>query len=166
MDAIALLCDHAQVTGDGKLFISGANVCRVVTLALDPPMPVNFCLAIIVKIPWQQTNQRHKLTVELMYEDGQHGAERVTLAQPMPGQPSEDEGLVVAEFNAGRGPDMQNGEETLLTRVVLLQHQGRRHRGQPGSIQGHLHQPVRSQLPPFGLTRGAQGGRRGPLPPE
>lgn len=116
MNATALLCDHAHVSPqENKLFINGGGISRMMTMPTqDGTTVVHFYLAVMVTIPWQATNQRHKLTIELIH-DGAGGNAQVTLVDAlMPGQPQEELGMIVAEFNAGRGPDMANGEDTLM----------------------------------------------------
>jgi len=59
----ALLCDAAQVA-DGKLYVLGGgwSVCG--------PGPFLHGLAIKVEVPWNAANQKHKLTAELIHQDG------------------------------------------------------------------------------------------------
>jgi hypothetical protein len=117
MKVSAMLCDHAQVSG-GKLFVSGAAINIVGTPTIAPPHPVQISLAMLVTIPWGATNQAHRLTVELV-RDGQP-AERVPLAPPDATQPPGTEGLIVAEFNAGRSPMMHPGDDTLMPVAIPL----------------------------------------------
>jgi hypothetical protein len=120
MKTVALLCDHTQKAGD-KLFVSGANINRLYTDKADPPFPVNVGLAIMVTIPWNATNQKHVLTLELIADQGGSGPERVPLAnQLLPGNDPEDLGILGAEFNAGRSPEMQPGEDTLMPLPVQM----------------------------------------------
>lgn len=105
MKAVALLCDHAQVSGS-KLFISGAGINLIRAANPEPPLVANIALAVMVTIPWTATNQPHKLTVELVNDQGAGSSERVPLGA--------DDGVIVAEFNAGRSPVMKPGEDTLL----------------------------------------------------
>lgn len=119
MKTTALLCDYAQVSSDGKLFINGANITRLNTPVAEPPLIVHFALAVIVEVPWDKTNQPHKLTIELVYDGGDRGPEQV----PLPGTEA-DGGTFVAQFNAGRGPDMVPGETTLLPIALPFQAMG------------------------------------------
>ena len=65
-----MLCDHAQVAGD-KLFISGANIDRIVLPAgTPPPYVVGFSAAGLVHVPWNATNVQHVLTSSLLTEYG------------------------------------------------------------------------------------------------
>jgi hypothetical protein len=105
MKAVALLCDHAEVSGN-KLFIAGAGINLLRVPNPEPPLAVNIALAIMVTIPWNATNQPHKLMVELVSEQAGGSSERVALTP--------DGGLIIAEFNAGRSPAMKPGEDTLM----------------------------------------------------
>lgn len=107
MKTTALLCDHAAVSSDGKLYINGANINRLITNQAEPPLVYNFALAVIVEIPWNDTNRMHQLTVELVYEGGERGAHQVAI-------PGFEDGTISAQFNAGRSPDMVPGEATLM----------------------------------------------------
>lgn len=111
MRADLMLADYAMVH-QGKLFISGAGI-NVMTV--PPPAEkyvVNFGIGLSVTIPWQATNQNHRLLVSLADSDGA----LVTLAQPMPGMstPHEDVGKIIASFNAGRAATMEVGEDSIL----------------------------------------------------
>ncbi len=68
MKVSMMLCDHAQVA-DNKLFINGAgwDVCGTPT----PPHAV----AILVAVPWDQTNIRFEYQLQLVSEDGRRVGE-------------------------------------------------------------------------------------------
>jgi hypothetical protein len=109
MQAKVLLCDHAQVA-QSKLFISGANINRMM-VAPNAPHVVNVALAIEVMVPWNATNQAHSLTVELVSD----GGARIPLADMLPpDHDAGDMGMIVANFNVGRSPDLLPGEDTLM----------------------------------------------------
>ena len=63
MKVTMLLCDHAQIA-DHKLFINGAgwNMCGTPT----PP----HAIAVLVSVPWDQTNVRFDYQLQLVHEDG------------------------------------------------------------------------------------------------
>ena len=63
MRATMLLADHAQVA-EGKLYINGGgwNVIG--------PAPTPFAIALYVEVPWDQTNTKHSLLLELLDADG------------------------------------------------------------------------------------------------
>lgn len=114
MQAKVLLCDYAEVA-QGKLFITGANINRVFVQPV-PPHAINIALAASVTIPWNATNQPHTLTIELVNDQG----DRIPLAPAQPGQPASDEGLISAQFNAGRSADMKPGEDTLMPLAIPM----------------------------------------------
>ncbi|WP_445187200.1 DUF6941 family protein [Pseudonocardia sp. Cha107L01] len=109
MDVDVLLADYAQVHA-GKLFVSGAGINLLTPSVPGPPYVVHFALALTVTIPWQATNQRHTLRVSLVDTDG----EQVQLTEPAADTPPEERGKITAQFNAGRSPIMQPGEESVL----------------------------------------------------
>ncbi|HET9690229.1 MAG TPA: hypothetical protein VFP61_03695 [Acidimicrobiales bacterium] len=119
MDAKVLLCDFAEVSG-GKLFVTGAGISLVASPAPQPPYVVNVCLAILVQIPWTETDQEHQLTVELVSEAG-GGQQRVLLSDQLPegGNPA-DRGMIVAVFSAARSPMMVDGDESTMPMSMPL----------------------------------------------
>ena len=58
-----LLADFAQVS-DGKLTVVGGG------WSLTGPDPVPFGIAILIRVPWDQANQRHVMRLELLDADG------------------------------------------------------------------------------------------------
>jgi hypothetical protein len=65
MDVSMLLCDAATVA-DGKLYIHGAGW----SILRQPNLPTPMALAIKLSIPWDQTNEQHKITARLVTDDG------------------------------------------------------------------------------------------------
>lgn len=66
MDAVLLLCDHAEAV-NGKLYINGGGW----NLLFTPGVPVpNISLAILIEVPWTETNVRHRLRADLLTTDG------------------------------------------------------------------------------------------------
>lgn len=114
-----MLCDFAEVAGR-KLFVSGAAVNLVGTGNAEPPHPVNIALALLVTTPWNATNQAHRLTVELISDQGVDGSHRVPLTDSETPKP-EDKGLIIADFNVGRSPSMKPGEDSLMP-IALPMH--------------------------------------------
>jgi len=92
MEATVLLCDYAEAV-NGKLYVMGGG--WNVAFAADQPM--NAALAILVIVPWDQTNARHELRVELVDEDG-----NVVEVQ-------EREVRFTGEFELGRPPGIKAG---------------------------------------------------------
>ena len=119
MDAKVLLCDFAEVSG-GKLFITGAGISVLASGSPQAPYPVNICLAILVQVPWNETDARHLLTIELISEA--NGAQqRVMLSDQLPeGADPADRGLLMVVFSAVRLPTMIDGDESVMPMTVPL----------------------------------------------
>lgn len=113
MEACLILCDYAQVNG-GKLYVVGAGINLLVAPTASPPHPVNVWVGALVTVPWSAHNQAHSLKVYVKTEDG----EPVPITPP--GDEPDDERGFVAEFNAGRGPQMSPGESSLMPLALPL----------------------------------------------
>jgi hypothetical protein len=63
-----LLADHAEVI-NGKLYLMGGGWQY---LTINQPLPVTQpCgIAVAFSVPWNETNQRHKMAIEVSDEDG------------------------------------------------------------------------------------------------
>jgi hypothetical protein len=92
VDATVLLCDYAEAV-NGKLYVMGGGW----NVAFSGGQPINASLAILVVCPWDQTNRRHELRVELLTADG----DVVTV--------QEREVAFSAEFELGRPPGIKAG---------------------------------------------------------
>lgn len=82
-----LLCDAAQAV-NGKLYILGAgwNVIG--------PQPSPSAIALQIDVPWDQANERHRVKLRLLTQDGQP----VVVPTPVGDRPVE----LGAEFEVGR----------------------------------------------------------------
>lgn len=95
MNVTMILADSAQAVG-GKLYILGGGWSFI------GPEPSPMALAIKVDVPWDQTNRKHKLRLELVDSDGE--------AVTVPGLEGESEALVIeGDFEVGRPPGMKPG---------------------------------------------------------
>jgi len=65
MDVTMLLCDAAEEAG-GKLYILGGGW----SVLQHPNLPTPMALAIMISVPWDQSNTRHTIAVRLVTEDG------------------------------------------------------------------------------------------------
>ncbi|NYD38561.1 DUF6941 family protein [Actinomycetospora corticicola] len=111
-----MIADFAQVHG-GKLFVSGGAINLLAPLRPEAPFAVNFAVALSITIPWQATNQMHRLAVSISDTDG----ELVPMGDELPpGAAAEDRGKFLAEFNMGRSPIMVPGEESVLPVAIPL----------------------------------------------
>ena len=61
-----MLCDHAQVA-DGKLFINGGGISRF----HGPGLPPGTSLALLMLVPWENTNAPITIDLQLLTQDGQ-----------------------------------------------------------------------------------------------
>jgi hypothetical protein len=87
-----VLCDYAEVVG-GKIYIMGGGWDQ---LRANAPAPV--AVALLVTVPWDQTNVQHELVLALTDEDGHE----VSLGGPEPI-------VQKAQFEAGRPPGVTPG---------------------------------------------------------
>lgn len=94
MKATFMLADFAQVA-DGKLNVLGGG------WTFTGPQPSPFAIAGIVEVPWQLTNQSHKIRFELIDLDGQ----AVNVETPEGEQPLYTE----VGFEVGRPPGLPTG---------------------------------------------------------
>ena len=62
-----ILCDAAQVTGN-KLYVLGGG-WDVITVAGLPTIHRG-AVAVAVRVPWHETNQRHTVELEVVHDDG------------------------------------------------------------------------------------------------
>jgi hypothetical protein len=119
MDAKVLLCDFAEVSG-GKLFITGAGISLVASSSPQGPYQVNVCLAILVSIPWTETDAQHLMTIELVSE-ASGAQQRVILSDQLPeGVDAADRGMILVGFSAARLPTMTPGDETTMPVSIPL----------------------------------------------
>lgn len=93
MSVTFILADAAQVVG-GKLFVLGGGW----NLSGPGGSPIPMGVGLVIRVPWNETNQRHKFQVALMTEDG----------APVPNP--EGEGIrVEGEFEIGRPAGIRPG---------------------------------------------------------
>jgi hypothetical protein len=68
-----MLCDHAAVA-EGKLFVSGGG------WGLIGPAPSPSAIAILIEVPWDQTNRKVVFSLSLHSADG--AGDRKNLCDP------------------------------------------------------------------------------------
>jgi hypothetical protein len=91
VEATVLLCDYAEERL-GKLYVMGGGWDTGLADA-----PLSIALAIVLHVPWDQTNDPHDLWVRLLTEDGE--------IVKIEGNPVQLEG----KFEAGRPAGVQKG---------------------------------------------------------
>lgn len=85
-----ILADAAEVNG-GKLYLLGGGFDRI-NIASPLPQRRRMALAVSISVPWASTNERHRLTLDFMDEDGNRQAN------------------VEGEFEVGRPPGAKAGQ--------------------------------------------------------
>ena len=90
-----LLADAAQEVG-GKLYILGGG------WSITGPTPTPMAIALKLEVPWDRTNEQHKLLLELLDEDGDPVLVTDDQGEQVPLQ-------VSGEFEAGRPPGIKPG---------------------------------------------------------
>ncbi len=91
-----ILADAAQAIG-GKLYMLGGG-WDVLTIGGGLPVQQPFAIGLGLSVPWNETNQRHNITVEIADEDG-HEAARMS-----------------GQLEVGRPPGLKSGQDQ---RVVI-----------------------------------------------
>jgi hypothetical protein len=94
MKVTMMLADSAQAVG-GKLYILGGG------WSITGPLPSPSAIAALVSVPWNETNRKHRVKVELLDEDYRP----VTVPTPEGPQPM----LISGEFEVGRPPGIMAG---------------------------------------------------------
>jgi hypothetical protein len=92
MEVTLLICDSAEAL-NGKLYILGGGW----NMLYAPGTPVRIALGILIAVPWDETNQRREMRIELVTSDG----EQVLL--------NGQEVAATAEFDIGRPPGVKPG---------------------------------------------------------
>ena len=94
-----ILADAAQVVG-GKLYLLGGGWDRI---TVNSPFPVQqrVALAVSIKVPWNETNQKHTFEVEIISENRE--TEELKSLMKMGGQ-----------FEVGRPPGTRQGQDQRL----------------------------------------------------
>ena len=100
-----ILADAAQAIG-GKLYMLGGG-WDVLTINTAFPAQHPFAMGLGLSVPWNETNQRHNLTVEILDEDGQEAAKvtgQLEVGRP-PGLPMGQPQRVVVALNGVFGAE-------------------------------------------------------------
>jgi len=106
-----ILCNHAEAA-ENKLFLTGGGI-TMCFVASNLPHIVTVALGNIVHVPYQATNQAHKLSVRLIDEDGQP----VIPFHPE-GTPEPPPVALEVPFNIGRPPFISVGDEQTIALAV------------------------------------------------
>lgn len=113
MECEAFLADSV-VAAEGKLYVQGGGWNQVNAPALPFRMP-RCGIAMLVHVPYTGTNQPHKFDIRLKDADG----EDVPLGDAPPGVTADGKiRRVSGEFNMGRPPTVQPGDEQLAVFAI------------------------------------------------
>jgi hypothetical protein len=93
MMATMLLADAAQAI-DNKLYVLGGG------WSVTGPDPTPSALALALKVPWDEANERHELRIELLDSDGRPVAAGEPDARPV---------VIESQFEVGRPPGLRPG---------------------------------------------------------
>ena len=109
----AMLCNHAEAVNN-LLYVSGGGVnVSSFPMGMPQPYPVAVALAIQITVPWMQTNQQHKVNVEIVGEDG----ESIKITNPAG---VEEPFTLEMAFNVGRPAGLQPGDEQSIALAANL----------------------------------------------
>lgn len=100
-----ILADSAQVVAN-KLYLLGGGWDRL-TAHKGVPFEQRFAIALSVKVPWNETNQRHKFEVEVVSED-QETEEPRSIAK------------INGQFEVGRPAGIPVGQEQRVQLAIDL----------------------------------------------
>jgi hypothetical protein len=103
MRVILLLADSAQAVA-GKLYILGGG------WSIIGPEPSPMALAVKIEVPWDETNKKHEIRLELVDSDG-HGFVPEGQDEPI---------VISAGFEVGRPPGVKVGTPIDLPFAVNL----------------------------------------------
>ena len=88
-----MLADYACVTPDGKITTVGGG------WQYTGPDPVPFAVALLIDVPWNETNKKHKVRMDLIDSDG-NGVTPLGDNEPK---------WIEMEFKVGRQPGSRPG---------------------------------------------------------
>jgi hypothetical protein len=110
MEIEAFLADSV-VSVEGKLYVQGAawNVLNTITVPVRQP---RIGIGVIIHVPYTATNQLHKFELYLVDADGNE----LPLGDVPPEEEAPDGKLrrLGGQFNVGRPPTLQPGDEQLV----------------------------------------------------
>ncbi len=111
MKVTAVLANHAEAQNN-LLYVAGAGIDRsVIPAGLPAPWSVSLAVAILVMVPWTQTNQQHTLDIALIDADG-HAVQIPT------GPDTFAPFTAQMAFNVGRPPLLEVGEDQTVALAV------------------------------------------------
>jgi hypothetical protein len=112
----ALLCDSA-VVAEGKLYIHGAG-WNLITANTLPIVQPRIALAVLVNVPYTETNRDHEFMIRLVDQDSQElpiGPARRWSDTVVNREPS-----ITGRFNVGRPPTLVSGDSQPLPMALNI----------------------------------------------
>jgi hypothetical protein len=112
----AFLADSVA-SAEGKLYVQGAG-WNVINTVKVPTRHSRIGLGLIIRVPYTATNQMHKFELYLQDADGNE----LPLADAPPETEMPDEKIrrLGGQFNVGRPPTLQPGDEQLVAMAINL----------------------------------------------
>ncbi|MEO8092082.1 MAG: hypothetical protein ABI726_05170 [bacterium] len=139
------LADKAEAL-NGKLYVMGGGWDRIFAPRLPGPLPVPISIATSILVPWNLTNRRFKLILELTDADGN----RIALAP--------DHEVFTVDFEVGRPAGLTPGapQRTVLTFTLNpgLQFEKEGRYSFHGTVDGKELKRVNFDLAPVGSSPG------------
>lgn len=114
MQVEAMLADSV-VSSEGKLYVQGGG-WNVINTAKVPTRQPRIGIALIVRVPYTATNQMHKFELYLQDADG----DELPLADAPDAASDEKIRRLGGQFNVGRPPTLQPGDEQLIALAINL----------------------------------------------
>jgi hypothetical protein len=109
MEVEALIADSV-VSAEGKLYVQGGGWNQI-NVQVVPAVVDRIGLAILIRVPYTATNHQHSMELGLVSEDGSE----VPLGEATgPGGETGLVGKIGMQFNVGRPPTIQAGDEQLV----------------------------------------------------
>jgi hypothetical protein len=99
---VTMTLSDAATVADGKLNVLGGG------WNMTGPNPTPFAIGMVIEVPWQETNRRHKFRIDLIDLDG-HAIGPVGADKPL---------VIEGEFEVGRPPGLRAGTSIPVPLVV------------------------------------------------
>jgi hypothetical protein len=112
----ALLCDSA-VVADGKLYIHGAG-WNLITANAVPIVQPRIGLAVLIVVPYTETNRDHEFTIRLVDEDNQQLP--IGPARRWNDSTVNREASITGHFTVGRPPTLVSGDSQPLPMALNI----------------------------------------------
>lgn len=113
VELTAILCNHAEAQNN-LLYVSGGGIDRAFVPAnTSGPWNINLAIGINISVPWNETNNEHTLTVDLVDFDSHPVLVPSGIDTLAPVH-------VEAKFNVGRPPTLEIGESQSISLAINL----------------------------------------------